>query len=143
MKMQIENPVLANSRFRFDEVSFLDINFHQLNLTRGTSYLPLPDQLANKRAVINPKNENNCNEECFKWAVIAALHHEEIKSHPERISNLTWFEGNYDWSGLEFPLPIKGNSEFERRNDVIASVLGVEGKRIYILRGVSMNRESR
>ena len=28
MKFQIENPALLNSRFRFDEVLFLDINFH-------------------------------------------------------------------------------------------------------------------
>ena len=33
MKMQIEKPALANSRFRFYDVLFLDINFHQLNLT--------------------------------------------------------------------------------------------------------------
>ena len=37
MKTQIENPVLLNSRVKFDEVLFLDINFHQLNLTRGSS----------------------------------------------------------------------------------------------------------
>ena len=43
MKMQIENPALLNSRFRFDEILFLDTNFHHLNLTRGSSYLPLPD----------------------------------------------------------------------------------------------------
>ena len=36
MKTQIENPALLNSRFRFDEVLFLDINFHQLNLTGGS-----------------------------------------------------------------------------------------------------------
>ena len=29
MKTQIENPALANSRFMFDEVLLLDINFHQ------------------------------------------------------------------------------------------------------------------
>ena len=52
MKMQIENPALANSRFRFNEVLFLDVNFHQLNLTQGSPYLPLPDWIANKRAVI-------------------------------------------------------------------------------------------
>ena len=64
MKAQIENPALANSRFVFDEVLFMDINFHQLNLTRGSSYLSLPDRLLNKRAIINPKNE--IDEECFK-----------------------------------------------------------------------------
>ena len=69
MKTQIEIPAFANSRFRFDEVLFMDINFYQLNLTQGSSYLPLPDWLANKRAIISPENE--INEECFKWAVIA------------------------------------------------------------------------
>ena len=46
MKTHIENPALLNNRFRFDEVLFLDVNFHQLNLTRRSSYLPLPDWLA-------------------------------------------------------------------------------------------------
>ena len=64
MKTQIENPALTNSSFGFDEVLFLDVNFHQLNLTRGSSYIPLPNWIANKKAVINPKNEND--EECFK-----------------------------------------------------------------------------
>ena len=132
MKAQIGKPALANSGFRFNKVLFLDVNFHPFNLTRGSSYLLLPDQLVNKRALINPKNESD--EECFKWAVIVALHHEEIKSHLERISNLTRFEDNYDWGGLKFPLPIKGIGEVERRNDISVNVLGVEGKKVYILR---------
>ena len=36
----------------------MDIDFHQLNLTRGSSYLPLPDWLAHKKAIINPCNED-------------------------------------------------------------------------------------
>ena len=39
MKFQIENPALLNSRFVFDEFLCLDVNFHQLNLTRGSSYI--------------------------------------------------------------------------------------------------------
>ena len=38
MKFQIENPALLNSRFVFDEVLFTDVDFDQLNLTRGSSY---------------------------------------------------------------------------------------------------------
>ena len=56
MKQQIENPVLSDSKFAFNEVLHMDVNFHQLNLMRGSSYLPLPDWLAKKEAVINPKN---------------------------------------------------------------------------------------
>ena len=68
-KMQIENPALANSRFKFDEVLFIDVlNFHQFNLIRSGSDLSLPDLISRKGAVINPKNEND--EECFKWALL-------------------------------------------------------------------------
>ena len=69
MKFQIENPALLNSRFVFDDFLYLDVNFHQLNLTRGSSYLPLPDWLARKKAIVNPHNDDK---ECFKWSVIAA-----------------------------------------------------------------------
>ena len=109
----------------------MDINFHQLNLTRGSSYLPPPDWLVKKRTVINPKNEYN--EECFKWAVIAALHYADIMSHSERISNLRRFKTAM--IGIRVSLSIKGISEFERRNDVIINVLGAEGKKIYPLMG--------
>ena len=70
MAQQVENPALSNSKFIFDEVIHMDVDFHRLNLTRGSSYLPLPDWLARKKAEINPKNSDL---ECFKWAVIAAM----------------------------------------------------------------------
>ena len=99
MKFQIENPALLNSRFVFDEFLYLDVNFHQLNLMRGSSYLPLPDWLVSKKAIVNPHNDD---EECFKWSVIAA---ENVgMKDPQRVSNLRKFKDNYDWSGLEFPV---------------------------------------
>ena len=57
MNGQIENPALLNSRFVFDEVLFTNVDFHQLNLMRGSSYLPLPNWLARKKAIINPKTK--------------------------------------------------------------------------------------
>ena len=83
MKFQIENPTLLNSRVVFHEFLYLDINFHQLNLMRGSSYLPLPDWLASKKAIVNPHNDD---EECFKWSVITA-ENAGLKD-PQRVSNL-------------------------------------------------------
>ena len=131
METQIKNPALLNSRFRFDEVLFLDANFHWLNLTRGSSYLPLPDWLAQKKAIINPHDND---EECFKWAVIAAMEWSNIKFNPERISNLRKFADNYDWSGLKFPVPIKDTDIFEMNNNMSVNVLSVEGRDVYICR---------
>ena len=96
MKEQIENQALLNSRFVFDRVLYMDMNFHRLNLTRGGSYLPLPDFIRKKKAVINPHNNDS---ECFKWAVIASLHNSEI-NNPGVVYNLRKFESKYDWSQL-------------------------------------------
>ena len=126
MKFQIENPALLNSRFVFDEFLYLDINFHQLNLTRGSSYLPLPDWLASMKAIVTPDNDD---EECFKWSVIAA---ENIgMKDPQRVSNLKKFTDNYDWSGLEFPVSIKDIGKFETRNNISVDVLAVQSRDIY------------
>ena len=127
MKYQIENPALLNSRFIFGKVLYMDINIHQLNLTRGSSYLPLPDWLARKKAIINPKNED---QECFKWAVITALEFQNIESHPERISNLTKFPNKYDWSGLGFPVSFTDVTKFEFKNQISINLLAIEDKEI-------------
>ena len=137
MKFQIENPALLNSRFVFDEFLYLDINFHQLNLMRGSSYLPLPDWLASKKAIVNPHNNN---EECFIWLVIT-VENAGIED-PQRVSNLRKFMDNYDWSGLEFPVSIKDIGKFETRNNISVNLLDVEGRDIYIHRkGQRVDRE--
>ena len=73
--------------------------------------------LQSKKAMINPQNKD---EECFKWAVIAALHHEEIKKDHQRISTLRPYENQYNWEGLEFPASINEIDKFEKNNPGIA-----------------------
>ena len=87
----------------------------------------------------NPKNEKD--EECFKWAVIAALQHKKIKSNPEHISNLNRFANNYDWSELEYPVAINKISEFEKNNNISVNVLGAKGPKIYLCRKSKRNNE--
>ena len=79
LAQQIENLALTDSKFIFDEVVRMDVDFHRLKLTRGSSYLPIPEWLARKKAIINPKNSDL---ECFKWEVIAAMRWEEIGKNP-------------------------------------------------------------
>ena len=96
----------------FDEVLLLDVNFHWLDLTRGSFYIPLPSGIVGKKAVINPKNEND--EKCLKWAVTTSLHYKEIKSHPEHVSNIVGYADNYNWSRLEFLVAINKINDSKR-----------------------------
>ena len=113
IKEKPENPKFPESGFTLDKIMRLYINFHRMVFTRGSSYIELPGWIKNKKAVINPQNKD---EECFKWAVIGALHHEDIKDHPERISLLRPYEKQYNWKGREFPTSIKNIDKFEKNN---------------------------
>ena len=113
IKAQTENPKFPESDFTLDKIMHLYINFHRLVLTRGSSYTELPKWLKSKKSVINPQNKD---EECFKWAVIEALHHKKIKHHPDRISLLRPYENQYNWKELEFPVSIKKIDKFEKNN---------------------------
>ena len=104
IKIQVENTRMPVSGITLDHIIHLHINFHRLALTRGSSYTKLPEWIARKKAVINPKNKD---EEFFKWVVIAALHHEEIKKDYQRISRLQYYEHQCNWKGLEFRLAIQ------------------------------------
>ena len=76
IKAQAKNPRMSESDFSLDKIMDLYINFHRLALTWGGSYTELLKWLKSKKAVISLGDND---EGCFKWAVIAALHHEEIK----------------------------------------------------------------
>ena len=117
IKAQTENPKFPESGFTLDKIMHLYINFHRLVLTRGSSYNELPEWMKSKKAVINSQNKD---EECFKWAVIAALHHEEIKEDHQRISRLRPYENQYNWKGVKFPVSIKKIDKFEKNNPGIA-----------------------
>ena len=144
MKKQIEIQHFLILWFVIEKILYLDISFSKLILTRGSSYLPLPDWIAKKKAVINPKNEKD--EECFKYAVTVALHYEDIPNHPERVCNIEPHVEKYNWDGLEFPVSLNKIDRFEKDNpDIAVNVLceEEEKEKIYICRKSKYNDRSK
>ena len=72
--------------------------------------------------------------ECFKWAVIAAPKWRDIDNHPERISKLRRYEGEFDWDGMKFPASTRDIKRFESRNEITINILAFENKKVYICR---------
>ena len=73
---QEELKMIKGSDFVFESVDLLDYKLHRVRLKRGGSYIKSPKWLENKKAVINPKNEND--DECLRWSIICALNYNEI-----------------------------------------------------------------
>ena len=71
---------MKGNGYIFDRVDLLECHLHKISLNRGSSYIISPEWLKNKGATINPKNTRD--NECFKYAIIAALHHQEIGRNP-------------------------------------------------------------
>ena len=57
---QKEEVILRNrSNFAFESVDLLSYDIHKTSLKRGNSYIKSPEWIANKKATINPKNEDD------------------------------------------------------------------------------------
>ena len=77
---------MKKSSFTFKHVDLLGYHLHNIRLIRGSSYIESPEWIKNKGVTINPKNTEDNN--CFQYAIIAALNYQNINHHPERISKL-------------------------------------------------------
>ena len=110
----------------------LEIHIVEYNPTKGSSYIPLPDWISNKKAIVNIKNKD---EKCFLWSILRYLHPKQI--HEERLTDLKKYEFSLNTKGITFPLKLKDISKFEKLNPTIPgiNVFSVnENKKFYPLR---------
>ena len=116
---QKEELIMKNgSNFIFESVGLLFYHIHKTRLKRGNSHIKSPEWIASKKAIINPKNEDD---KCFKYSIIVALNQKEFKNHPERLSNTHhFFSYDYNWEDIEYPARIKDWKKIEKNNETVA-----------------------
>ena len=68
--------MIKGSDFVLERVDLLDYKLYRVRLNRGGSYMKSRKWLENKKAVINPKN--NDDDECLRWLIVCALNYNEI-----------------------------------------------------------------
>ena len=86
------------SNWLFASIVHLAIHTVKYEPIRGSSYIVFPAKLADKKAIVNLKNEDN---ECFKWAVTRALN--PVGKNAKRITNELRKQAKLlNWIGLEF-----------------------------------------
>ena len=109
---------MTGSSFTFECIDLLEYHLHKISLNRGSLYIEPPDWIKNKGVTINPKNIKDNN--CFQYAITAALNYQNIDHHPERISKLRPFINNCNWKGIEFRSHSKDWRKFKCNNKTIA-----------------------
>ena len=89
---------MRGSSSTFERIDLLEYHFHKISLNRGSSYIESPEWIKIKGATINPKRTKDNN--CFRYAIITALNHQNVNQHLERFSKLKPFINNYKWKEI-------------------------------------------
>ena len=109
------------SSWMLSEILHLDLSVAHYKPLKGSSYLPLPKMLKDKKAIIENKDNK-----CFMWSVLAALHPVPYKSNPERIHHYQAYVNELNLDGIECPVSISKIVKFEKQNKIAVNVLGFE-----------------
>ena len=116
---KVENS--EGSGYTFVKVIKLVLHTTKWEPLYGSSYIPLDPYLANKKAIINMKNEDD---KCFMWCVLRALYPKD--KNAERIDkDLKSKQDIINMKGIHYPVSLNGIKRFEDLNPNISiSVLG-------------------
>lgn len=91
-----------DSGWALSSIVNLAININKYTLQLGSSFIKLPHQIACKKACVNVQNNDN---ECFKWAVLSALH--PVDNNPERVIKYQRYSNELNFTRIQFPMTVK------------------------------------
>ena len=109
------------SGWRFEKVEKLVLHTTRWEPVNAGSYIELPQELKNRKAIINMKNQDD---KCFMWCVLRALNLKDRDN--ERIDNdLKNKVNTLNMEGIQYPVSLRGIDRFEHLNPEISiTVLG-------------------
>ena len=114
---KIESYSKDGSEWVFKEVEQLEIHTVEFNPTKGSSYIPLPDWIKDKGAIVNIQNKDD---KCFLWCILRYLHPRERDK--ERIADLKKYEFLLNTKDITFPMEVNKINKFEKLNPELPGI---------------------
>ena len=128
-----------SSEWYLKKILYLKIHTVKYKPMRGGTYIPLPDWIMRKKAIVSICNKDN---KCFIWSVLRYLHPRE--KNGSRLADLKKYEDEINTKGIKFPVRVKDISKFESLNPDIPgiNVFSVyDKKKFYPLRRANKDPE--
>ena len=117
-----------------ETIDYLHLFTAEYTPIHGNSYIPTPQAIVDKKAIINPENQN---ENCIKYCIAASQHHHQMdKKHLDRSSQYEQYFKNFNFEGCSIPMEIDDFTKFEKNNNMAINVYHIkhDGKLISPLR---------
>ena len=90
-------------------------------------------------------NDQNNDETCFKWAILAALHNEDIDKYHDRVTKYHPYQNELNEEQLVYPVdPMdkKMLKQFEDNSNLLINIWGLtEKNKVVVYRSARINRE--
>lgn len=97
------------------DILYLEININKYTPIRGSSFIPLPKNIRNKKCCLNINNDD---EFCFAWTVLAALY--PTQKNANRTTSYPHFSNHLNLQNMTFPVSLHDISTFEKNNNTIS-----------------------
>ena len=124
-----EKWISKGSQWQFHSGLKLILNINNIKLLKGSSWIPLPKKLRDKKAIINPKNED---QKCLLWCLAI---YEILKTNPnfknlQKIPKILKKKTEkFNLSGVNFPCDFSDVNKFENNNiNISINVFGYNEK---------------
>lgn len=133
---EMEEAQLKNSGWSLLGVDGVRLKINKYNPLRGSTYIPLPEIIANKKACINVENKD---EKCFMYSILAKF----IDKNAQRVTKYKHLENKYDFNMISYPTSLKDIQNFEKNNNISINIFGLEKKEqsVYPLKIVLEEKE--
>lgn len=122
VKRKVDEVMLEGSGFTLSKIERLTVQIFKYEPLRGSCSLKLPTILQKKsKSIVNIRNADD---QCFKWAILSALHHNEV--HAENRNKVTDVASYRRWANelnfvdIEFPMRLNQIEKFMEQNEGIA-----------------------
>ena len=106
------------SGWYFKEVIQLEIHTVEFKPLKGSSYIPLPDWIMRKKAIVSIRNKDS---KCFLWSILRYLHPRE--KNDSRLKDLEQYENELKIpKGFKFPIKVGDITKFENANPKLPGI---------------------
>ena len=115
---KIEVYLQNGSGWYLKEVEQLEIHIVEYDPLKGSSYIPLPDWIMRKKAIVSIMNKDD---KCFLWSILRYLHPRE--RNDRRLADLKQYENEIKIpKGFTFPVKTNDITKFENANPDIPGI---------------------
>ena len=106
------------SGWYFKEVIQLEIHTVEFKPLKGSFYIPLPDWIMRKKAIVSIRNKDS---KCFLWSILRYLHPRE--KNDSRLKDLEQYENELKIpKGFKFPVKVGDITKFENANPKLPGI---------------------